>query len=529
MPNFPFTEQFLTAGALRTLHLAQHLVCQLKVEILTTEQLLAALILDESRATEILSQYQITIESLPAPYQPYATEEAAADLSAKVSSESPETIEPVEQSESLTSALLVAQQRAAFLGRHAEIGTEHLLWGLLHHPGSVKEILDRHGLKPETLEPELDTQSGFETEPLEVDVQLHVADTTPSARTSTFRILDAAANRAREGMRVIEDYVRFTLDDTFLSREFKELRHRFTAACSQFDQHELLASRNTTGDVGTTISTPSELQRESGEAVLAANFKRLQESLRTLEEWSKVVARESAPQFEQIRYQVYQQEKVLMNLLHARDVLQGTSLYLLLTESLCHHGSGPAVRDALEAGLKIVQIREKEMPTQELIEHAKRVREWTHAAGALLIINDRPDIALAVDADGVHLGQDDFPVEEARKMLGARKLIGLSTHNIDQARQAVRSGADYIGVGPTFSTTTKQFTEFAGLDYIKEVAAEITLPWFPIGGINAQNLNQVLEAGATRAAISGAICGAEKPHEVTQKLLEMFAKNSSPS
>ncbi|MCA9042177.1 MAG: thiamine phosphate synthase [Planctomycetaceae bacterium] len=527
MPTFPFTEQFLTAGALRTLQLAQYLQNHLQEPKLTTEHLLAALILDESRATELLSQYEIDIQDLPEKFQEYATEEAAADLVAKVSSQPPETGQQVEQTEEFRSALLVAQQRAALLGRHAEIGTEHLLWGLVHHPGPVLKVFDSHQLTANSLESVLDTQSGFETHPLEVDVQLHVADTTSSAFSSTYRILDAAANRAREGLRVIEDYTRFTLDDTFLSRELKELRHRFAAACNQFDQRELLASRNTRGDVGTTISTPSEQIRESGESVLIANFKRLEESLRTLEEWSKVVAREAALLFEKIRYEVYQLEKIVLNLLHSRDVLKEASLYLLLTESLCHHGSGPAVREALDSGLKIVQIREKEMPTHDLIDHARRVREWTHEAGALLIINDRPDIALAVDADGVHLGQDDFPIEAARKMLGSRKLIGLSTHNIDQAREAVRAGADYIGVGPTFTSTTKEFEAYAGLDYIKQVATEITLPWFPIGGINAKNLKQVLDAGAARAAVSGAICGAEKPGEVTRELLGLFRRSGT--
>ncbi|MEZ6046038.1 MAG: thiamine phosphate synthase [Planctomycetaceae bacterium] len=511
MSKIPFTDQFLTEGARRTLELARQISQQLQEAAVTPEHLLSALILDESRATEILNQYAIDLQKLPAKFHVLAEGISAT-----------ETNTTLPFSEEFQSALLAAQHRAAQLGRHAEIGTEHLLWGTLTESETVQQLLAQHEQTAEKLEPQLDTQSGFETSPLEVDVQLHVTAETPSARTSTYRILDAAANRAREGLRVIEDYARFTLDDTFLSRELKELRHQLAAACSQFDQRELIASRNTLGDVGTTISTPAELTRESSESVLTANFKRLEESLRTLEEWSKVVARDTAPLFEQMRYQVYQLEKSFANLSHARQVLQETTLYLLLTESLCHHGSGPAVREALDAGVKIVQIREKEMPTRDLIDHAKRVREWTHAAGALLIINDRPDIALAVDADGVHVGQDDFPVDAARKMLGARKLIGLSTHNIEQARQAVRIGADYIGAGPTFTTTTKEFSDYAGLDYIQQVAAEITLPWFPIGGINAKNLQQILDAGATRAAVSGAICGAEKPGEVARKLVGMF-------
>ena len=125
---------------------------------------------------------------------------------------------------------------------------------------------------------------------------------------------------------------------------------------------------------------------------------------------------------------------MILKVVNSRERLQNAALYLLLTEELCHHGSGPAVREALKAGVKIVQLREKNLEDGRIIEQAKRVREWTREAGALFIINDRPDIAVAVDADGVHVGQDDFPVEQARKILGSNKLIGLSTHNIEQAR-----------------------------------------------------------------------------------------------
>ncbi|MCA9028859.1 MAG: thiamine phosphate synthase, partial [Planctomycetaceae bacterium] len=137
-----------------------------------------------------------------------------------------------------------------------------------------------------------------------------------------------------------------------------------------------------------------------------------------------------------------------------------------------------------------------------------RVREWTAAAGALFIVNDRPDIAALSQADGVHLGHDDMTVREARQIIGAGALIGVSTHNIDQARQAVLVGADYLGVGPTFPSTTKQFTNFPGLTFIREVATEITRPWFAIGGITSENLPEVIDAGASRIAVSGAITSA---------------------
>jgi len=137
-----------------------------------------------------------------------------------------------------------------------------------------------------------------------------------------------------------------------------------------------------------------------------------------------------------------------------------------------------------------------------------------HAAGALFIVNDRPDIARLAQADGVHLGQDELPVREARRIVGPGALIGVSTHNLAQCRQAVLDGADYLGVGPTFASDTKEFAELAGLEYVRQVAAETTLPAFAIGGINTDNVGQVVRAGLRRAAVGRAIGQAEHPRGV---------------
>lgn len=146
-------------------------------------------------------------------------------------------------------------------------------------------------------------------------------------------------------------------------------------------------------------------------------------------------------------------------------------------------------------------------------------------------MNDRPDLAVAIDADGVHLGQDELPVREARQIVGPRRMIGVSTHNIEQARKAVLDGADHLGVGPIFPTTTKSFKadEYAGLNFVQQVAAEITLPWYPIGGINAENLKEVLQAGAQCAAVSSVICNHEHPGQITRELLSQFTNGNLSS
>jgi thiamine-phosphate pyrophosphorylase len=135
-------------------------------------------------------------------------------------------------------------------------------------------------------------------------------------------------------------------------------------------------------------------------------------------------------------------------------------------------------------------------------------------------MNDRPDLAVLAEADGVHVGQGDLTAHEARRIVGSDKLVGVSTHSIEQARQAVLDGADYIGVGPVFSSRTKEFDEFVGLEYVQQVASEITLPAFAIGGIGVANLSQVVDAGASRIAVSSEICSADDVERVAARMKE---------
>jgi thiamine-phosphate pyrophosphorylase len=138
----------------------------------------------------------------------------------------------------------------------------------------------------------------------------------------------------------------------------------------------------------------------------------------------------------------------------------------------------------------------------------------------LVVVNDRPDIAVLADADGVHLGQDDLRVKDARAIVGPRRLIGVSTHSIEQARAAVLDGANYLGVGPTFPSRTKSFDAFPGLDFVRQVAAEIRLPAFAIGGIEATNVGEVVAAGLRRVAVGSAVMGDAKPRAAVAALRE---------
>ena len=349
--------------------------------------------------------------------------------------------------------------------------------------------------------------------------------------TPAVRILDAAANRAGEGLRVVEEYARFALNDAHLSRLLKECRHELTAALAAVPEACRLAARDTLADVGTGIGTKSEYQRGGLLDVVRASFKRVQEALRTLEEYGKLLESNTtgptfAQRIEQLRYRLYTAEKGVLRTAAAVERLRGQHLYLLVTTGSCATGLERTVRGALAAGVGIIQVREKQLPDRQLVEHARRMRTWTTEAGALLIVNDRSDIAVLANADGVHVGQDELTVRDARQVVGPNRLVGVSTHSIEQARQAVLDGADYLGVGPTFPSATKSFDKFAGLEFVRQVAAEIALPWFAIGGIDSTNLATVVQAGANRIAFSGAICGAVDPEQAAEDLLKAMSVRS---
>ena len=177
------------------------------------------------------------------------------------------------------------------------------------------------------------------------------------------------------------------------------------------------------------------------------------------------------------------------------------------------------LQQLLEGGAKILQLRVKAMLPREFLALAHAVRAETRAAGCQLIVNDRIDIALACDADGVHLGQEDLPFAAGRKLM-AGKIIGLSTHDIEQAREAERNGADYIGFGPMFGTTTKDTGLTArGIDMLKQIRAAVRIPIVAIGGITEANVQEIWQAGADSAAIISDILGAEDVAMKTKRII----------
>lgn len=189
-------------------------------------------------------------------------------------------------------------------------------------------------------------------------------------------------------------------------------------------------------------------------------------------------------------------------------------------------GRDPAylAQEAIEGGADIIQLRDKNASASEILAVGRAIRELTRRNKVPFIINDKVDIAVAVEADGVHLGQDDLPIEVARSIIGRGKLIGLSTHSLPQALEAQKKGADYIGVGPIFSTPTKPDYKAVGIDLIKEVKDKISIPFVAIGGIDGSNIDEVIAAGARRVAVVRAVCGAEDVREAAERLKERLNK-----
>lgn len=397
-------------------------------------------------------------------------------------------------------------------------GTEHLLLAAIELDELTAIRLENHGITASTLLNQISSSAPDLPVPDASRIKIEPAGPGALEEASLRRILDASANRCREGLRVVEDFVRFQLDDGFLSGQAKELRHELSYILSCLGQAGWVIHRDTLHDVGTRSSIASERFRGTIVDVLRASLKRVEEALRSLEEYGKLIDAELSTRLEQCRYRFYTIEKAVETGLRARERLRDRRLYLLVTDELCRYGAERTIRNVVTAGVDVVQIREKRLADRQLIDFSRRVRDWTAAAGVLLIINDRPDIAALISADGVHLGQDDLAVHEARRIIGAQGLIGVSTHSIEQAREAVLSGADYLGVGPVFPSQTKSFEVFPGLDFVRRATGEIALPWFAIGGINAANLQQVQSAGATRVAVSSAIAQAPHPKGVAGEL-----------
>lgn len=465
--------------------------------------------------------------------------------------------DPLEFIQILDRASALARREANSTG----VSSAHLLVAILETNDLLQRQLLESGLDRPTIMAELNLENVVTGPPLPIDFDLHLTDNHGSSAKDSdasgkrgqsgdsadaaWRIIDANLNRSREGLRVLEDYARFVRNDGTLSARLKHLRHDLVASEALLPQGlsnesssgelrsgHLLMHRDAAHDVGTQLSTFAENVRTDMSDVVIANSRRVQESLRSLEEFAKLVSPQFAAAVKQIRYRSYtlQQELAVSEAGSAnspRDErirkLNDAVLYVLITESTCRLPWQQVVEASLRGGADVLQLREKTMNDRELLRRARWIADACREADRLFIMNDRPDIAVASNADGVHVGQDEFTVADVRAVLRSDQIVGVSTHSLPQATAAQADTADYIGVGPTFPSTTKSFAEFPGLELVRQVFANVELPAFAIGGINAENLSEVVQAGGSRVAVTSCVSSSVDPAAVVGDLRSKLA------
>ena len=332
------------------------------------------------------------------------------------------------------------------------------------------------------------------------------------------RLIDANLDRAREGLRVIEDWCRFGLCQKDLVIKIKDFRHQL----SLLHNEKFKKARSSATDKGALLNHPAQKERKNINELISANCSRIQEALRVLEEFGRNTSPELAKTAASIRYEIYDLEiKILAlnNLSNKKLILNNTHVYLITASKVDLLSK---LKIAIQSGIKMVQYRSKNDNKSdfEKIQEANNIASICKKYDCLFIVNDRIDIAQAVDADGVHLGQNDMPIEIARNLVGYEKIIGKSTSNFEQAKKAEAQGADYIGIGPVFNSNNKSNNNLIEKDILVNVGKEIQIPCFAIGGINDSNKNIIISTGIDRIALIDGILNQNDIELSTKNLLK---------
>ena len=341
---------------------------------------------------------------------------------------------------------------------------------------------------------------------------------TPPTNNRIAQLIDANLDRAREGLRVMEDWCRFGLKRNDFSIKIKDLRQQLG-----LHHHSIYRkARLTSEDPAMGVSHPAQKKRSTPEDIFIANSSRVQEALRVIEEFTRITDPNLSEVASNLRYETYEIEIKVLNAkegIDKRKILQDCSICLVTTNK---EGLKEIVSNALEAGVKIVQYREKFLNDNEKLNQAKDLAYLCKKYNSLFIVNDRIDIALAVDADGIHLGQTDLPTKTARELLGYEKIIGRSTQCLEDIRNAEEEGCDYIGIGPIFPSKTKKKLNPIGIDNLRKGLDKTLLPAFAIGGINSSNLDKLSQIDNLRIAVSDAIINSTDPLSKTEELLNFL-------
>ena len=323
------------------------------------------------------------------------------------------------------------------------------------------------------------------------------------------QIIDANLDRAREGLRVLEDWARFGLGKEDIVIRIKNFRQ--ILGKNHLEIYKI--SRNHIEDQCKGLTHVEQTNRKSPSQIISSNSARVQEALRVIEEFARNHNNKLSKVASEIRYEIYSLEIELLNFLNrerSESIIIENNLYLITDnrENLLE-----IVEKILLGGVRIIQHRFKDGKDKDNLNKAIELNILCKKYNSLFIVNDRVDIALASNADGVHLGQDDIDIKTARKLLGSSKIIGVSANNSTDITNAVKHGCDYIGVGPVFQTFTKINKEPLGVEKIKALTKNINIPWFAIGGINKENISSLKNHGISKVALVSGLLNSDDPKE----------------
>jgi thiamine-phosphate pyrophosphorylase len=341
----------------------------------------------------------------------------------------------------------------------------------------------------------------------------------------TLRIIDANCNRIGEGLRFLEDIARFVLNDATLSQQLKAIRHSLIKSLGELSI-AMLSERNSRLDVGFGAQLG---QHRDLSSLVTANAKRVEEALRVIEELAKLPdlsVELHSKDFEKARFNLYTLERELLSrLMRRQKIEQLTGLYVIIdTQVLGLQGEVDAARKAINGGAKVIQLRDKHHSKGELLVIAQKMKDSCRKSNILFIVNDHLDIALACEADGLHIGQEDLPLSVARKELPIDKIVGLSTTTLAQAQKAEVEGADYVAVGSIFPSPTKANATVVGLEQLRQIKQAISIPVVAIGGINRENIAKVMGAEADSAAVISAVLNQRNIESATHQLVTEIEK-----
>ncbi|MDY6935490.1 MAG: thiamine phosphate synthase [Spirochaetota bacterium] len=322
-----------------------------------------------------------------------------------------------------------------------------------------------------------------------------------------YSAIDANINRTLEGLKICEDVYRFIYHETRLAGRIKEIRHDFIKEVRVFPDTPLLNARDVESDQLKFIDLESERRRDSLEELVKRNLHRSIEALRAIEEFTKLLDIQLIHNpFQRIRFSLYNLEKELIsNILKVRKIEKlKNSLYAILDSSLIHdEGYSQTASRLIDGGARVIQLRMKSVPVKSVLSVAKEISAICRERRVLFIINDYPDIARISNADGVHLGQDDLPLKDARLILPPDMLIGISTHTFPQAMIAYEEGADYIALGPIYDTRSKydQLLKGIEMEVVRDLVEKINIPIVCIGGLEPEGVSWLKGLGYSSFAL----------------------------